>query len=298
MIRSMTGYGRAQQIVDGRDILVEIKAVNHRFFECSVRAPRAYGYLEEKLKSVVQGAVSRGKVEVYVSITTQQGGDAMVELDRALAASYVRELRALARELEQTEGLPVADDLSLSALARLPDLFTVRKLVPEEEVIWNGVSAVARQALDSFVGMRETEGVRLKKDMTDRLAFLADAVTTVERRSPETVAEYRSRLYAKLREVLEDTKIEEARLMAEAAVYADRVCVEEETVRLRSHLDQFAQLLEQGGQTGRKLDFLVQEINREINTIGSKAQDVEIARLVVDMKAEVEKIREQIQNIE
>ncbi len=298
MIRSMTGYGRAQQIIDGRDILVEIKAVNHRFFEFSVRAPRAYGYLEEKLKSFIQGSVSRGKVEVNVTITTLEGSDAKVVINHELAASYVKELRALAASLEQREGLSVVDDLSLSALSRFSDIFTVSKELPEEETIWQSVKTVAQSALDSFVAMRETEGMRLKEDILSRLAFISDAVKKVEARSPQTVAEYRERLYQKMCEILQDKNIDESRLLTEAAIYADRVCVDEETVRLHSHLAQFAQLLDAGGQTGRKLDFLVQEMNREANTIGSKAQDVEIARVVVDIKAEIEKIREQIQNIE
>lgn len=298
VIRSMTGYGRAQQIIDGRDILVEIKAVNHRFFEFSVRAPRAYGYLEEKLKTFVQGGISRGKVEVSVTIFTLEGSDAKIEINHELAASYVKGLRALAGELTARDGLSVTDDLSLSVLAQFGDIFTVRKEMPEEETIWQGVKTVAEQALASFVAMRETEGLRLKEDILSRLAFIGDAVKTVEQRSPQTVAEYRERLFAKMSEVLQDKNIEPARLLTEAAVYADRVAVDEETVRLKSHLEQFAQLLDEGGQTGRKLDFLVQEINRETNTIGSKAQDVDIARVVVDMKAEIEKIREQIQNIE
>ncbi len=298
MIRSMTGYGRAQQIIDGRDILVEIKAVNHRFFEFSVRAPRAYGYLEEKLKSFVQGSAARGKVEVNVTILTLEGSDAKVEINGELAASYVKGLRTLAAELDDRDGLSVHDDISLSMLAQFSDIFMVRKELPEEEIIWQGVKTVCEQALSAFVSMREAEGLRLKQDMLCRLAFLGEAVQKVEERSPQTVAQYRERLFAKMSEVLQDKNIEEARLMTEAAIYADRVCVDEETVRLKSHLAQFLQLLDEGGQTGRKLDFLVQEINRETNTIGSKAQDVELARLVVDMKAEIEKIREQIQNIE
>ncbi len=292
MIRSMTGYGRAQEIIDGRDILVEIKAVNHRFFEYSARTPRAYGYLEEKLKGFIQGSVSRGKVEVSVTILTMEGSDARVELNHTLAGAYITALRALG------EATGVRDDLSLSVLAQFNDIFTVRKEQPEEEIIWNGVRTVAEKALAAFCAMREDEGARLKQDMLARLAAIGESVSLVEQRSPQTVADYRERLVAKMTEVLQDKNIEESRLLTEAAIFADRVCVDEETVRLRSHIVQFTQLLQEGGQTGRKLDFIVQELNREANTIGSKAQDVEIARVVVDIKAELEKIREQIQNIE
>lgn len=298
MIRSMTGYGRAQEIIDGRDISVEIKAVNHRFFEFSVRAPRAYGYLEEKLKTFVQSEVSRGKVEVNVTIITLEGSDAKIEINKELASSYVKGLRALGEELGRREGLSVRDDLSLSVIAQFGDIFTVRKELPEEEVIWQGVRTIAGRALGSFVAMRAAEGLRMKEDILARLSLIGGTVQHVEERSPQTVAEYRERLFTKISEVLQDRGIEESRLLTEVAIYADRVCVDEETVRLKSHLSQFAQLLDKGGQVGRKLDFLVQEINRETNTIGSKAQDIEVARIVVDMKAELEKIREQIQNIE
>ncbi len=292
MIRSMTGYGRAQQLIDGRDIQVEVKAVNHRFFEFSARTPRAYGYLEEKLKSFVQERVSRGKVEASVTILTLEGSDAKVEVNAELASSYVKALRDIGARLD------IKDDLSLSSLIQFTDIFAVRKEQPEEEVIWNSVKTVAEQAVSAFVTMRETEGVKLKEDILSRLLFIERAVKTVEERSPQTVREYRERLTAKMHEVLEDKNIDESRLITEAAIFADRIAVDEETVRLKSHIEQFRSLLGEGGQAGRKLDFLVQELNREANTIGSKAQDVEIARTVVAIKAEIEKIREQIQNIE
>ncbi|SDM73920.1 YicC/YloC family endoribonuclease [Acetanaerobacterium elongatum] len=292
MIRSMTGYGRAQQQIDGRDIQVEIKAVNHRFFEFSARTPRAYGFLEEKMKSFVQERVSRGKVEASVTVITLEGSDAKVEVNAELAASYVKALREIGIKLD------VKDDLSLTSLIQFPDIFAVHKELPEEEVIWNSVKTVAEQAIDAFVKMREIEGVKLKEDILSRLSFIEQAVKTVEERSPQTIKEYRERLYAKMKEVLEDKNIDESRLITEAAIFADRVAVDEETVRLKSHIAQFSSLLGEGGQAGRKLDFLVQELNREANTIGSKAQDVEIAKTVVAIKAEIEKIREQIQNIE
>ena len=294
MIRSMTGYGRGQQLLDGRDITVEIRSVNHRFFEYSARVPRAYGYLEEKMKRYLQGKAARGKVDVSVQVVTLEGGDANVEVNHTLAKGYVEALRTLSGEL----GL--SDDLSLSSISRFSDIFTVRKNVEDEEVIWNSVRQVADEAIGRFVQMRQVEGARLAQDVRDKLDSIEEAVGEIEKRSPETVAEYRARLTQKMTELLEDRNIDEQRILLEAAIYSDKVAVDEETVRLRSHLAQFREMLEGESEdpVGRKLDFLVQEMNREINTIGSKASDVKIARLVVDVKGEIEKIREQIQNIE
>ena len=292
MIRSMTGFGRAQATVDGRDILVEIRSVNHRFFEFSCRVPRAYGYLEEKLKSFLQTKISRGKVDVGVTIITVEGADAQVEVNRPLAKSYADALRVLREELD------LRDDLSVTALARFPDIFTVRKKQEDEDEIWDDVKAVLEEAAGRFVAMREAEGERLRGDCLSRLAAIEAAVGTVEQRSPTVVAEYRERLASRLREVLEDKNIDEQRVLTEAAIFADKTAVAEETVRLRSHIAQFRDIIGLDEPVGRKLDFLVQEFNREANTIGSKAQDLDIARIVVDVKSEIEKIREQIQNIE
>lgn len=292
MIKSMTGYGRCQQTIDGRDILVEIKSVNHRFFEFSARVPRVYGYLESQLKSYLQGKVSRGKVDVGVTILTLEGIDANVEINHALVQSYVNALRSVKDEFALT------DDLSLSAISRFADIFTVRKNVEDEQVIWDSVRTVLDGALANFIRMREVEGERMKADILSRLATIEERVAFVEERSPQTVEEYRNRLYAKMQEVLKDSKIEEQRILTEAAIYSEKIAVDEETVRLRSHIRQFESILQSEEPIGRKLDFLVQELNREANTIGSKAQDIEIARIVVDIKSEIEKIREQIQNIE
>lgn len=292
MLKSMTGYGRSHQIVDGREILVEIKSVNHRYFEFNARVPRAYGYLEEKLKSFVQPNASRGKIEVNVSIYSVEGSDAQIQINRATAAGYVGALRSVRKEL----GLE--DDLSLSALARFADIFSVHKEIEDEEVIWNAVRPVAQQALDSFVAMRAAEGERLKADLLGKLDEIGERVTMIEARSPETVAAYREKLTAKLTEILEGKGFDEARVLTEAAVFAEKIAVDEETVRLTSHIGQFRQLLEADQPVGRKCDFLVQEINREVNTIGSKASDLEIAKIVIDLKSIIEKIREQIQNIE
>ena len=292
MIRSMTGYGRAEVLVNGRNILVEISSVNHRYFEFSCRSPRAYGFLESRLKTYLQGKLSRGKVDVNVSIQTVEGSSASVQVNRELAASYVQALRAL------EEPLGLRDDLSLSVISRFSDIFTVNKETEDEDTIWADVLQVADEATGRFVQMRETEGAKMKEDVESRLDFILQAVEQVEARSPKTVEEYRARLYNKMSEVLGNTQIDEQRILTEAALYAEKIAVSEETVRLRSHVGQFRAILAQGGPVGRKLDFLIQECNRETNTIGSKAQDIEIARIVVDIKSEIEKIREQIQNIE
>ncbi len=292
MIKSMTGYGRALQTVDGYDILVEMKSVNHRYLEFTARVPRAYSYLEEKLKSFLQQKAGRGKVEVSVSIYAVDGTDAQVEVNRTLLKGYVDALRSAGKELGLT------DDLTLSAASRFGDIFNVRKAVEDADEIWGRVLPVAEEALDGFLAMREAEGKQLKADIQSRLEIIGQFVSQVEERSPQTVEEYRARLTKKMQEVLGDSSIDEARILTEAAIYADRIAVDEETVRLRSHLAQIGEMLDSGEAVGRKLDFIVQELNRETNTIGSKAQDLEIARIVVEMKAQIEKIREQVQNIE
>lgn len=292
MIRSMTGYGRSQQTLDGREILVEIKSVNHRYFEFSARVPRAYGYLEEKLKSFLQGKVSRGKIEISVTIYNIEGKDALIEVNSSIAKGYVDALR------RANEILELKDDITLSNLIRLPDIFNVIKNTEDEEVIWNDVKVAAEDALNSFVSMREAEGVKMREDVEQRLDYIEKLVEKVEERSPMVTDAYRERLYNKLSEILNDKKIDEQRILTEAAVFSEKTAVDEETVRLKSHINQFRNLLEINEPVGRKLDFLIQEFNRESNTIGSKAQDVEIIKIVVELKSEIEKIREQIQNIE
>ena len=292
MIKSMTGYGRGQQIIDGREITVEIKSVNHRYFEFSARVPRAYGYLEEKLKSFVQGKVSRGKVDVGVTIFNIEGKDAQIEVNQSIAVGYIDALR------KANEAIGLTDDLALSQLIRLPDIFNVIKTTEDEEVIWNSVKCVAEEALSNFVSMREIEGQKMKDDINSRLTYISGLVAKVEERSPLVTDAYRERLYNKISEILNDKKIDEQRILTEAAIFSEKTAVDEETVRLRSHIQQFTVLLNSTDAVGRKLDFLIQEFNRESNTIGSKAQDVEITRIVVELKSEIEKIREQIQNIE
>jgi len=292
MIKSMTGYGRGQQIIDGREITVEIKSVNHRYFEFAARVPRAYGYLEEKLKSFVQSKVSRGKVDVGVTIFNIEGKDAQIEVNQSIATGYINALR------KANETIGLTDDLALSQLIRLPDIFNVVKTTEDEEVIWNLVKSVVEEALNNFVSMRETEGQKMMDDIKSRLDYISELVEKVEKRSPLVTDAYRERLYNKISEILNDKKIDEQRILTEAAIFSEKTAVDEETVRLKSHIQQFTTLLESKEAVGRKLDFLIQEFNRESNTIGSKAQDVEITRIVVDLKSEIEKIREQIQNIE
>lgn len=291
-MNSMTGYGRSRQVLDGREITVEIRSVNHRYLEYSARIPRMYGYLEEKLKTFLQSSVSRGKVEVTVSIQNLTGGDTVVQINQALAKGYLDAMRS------QAEYLGLKDDLTLSTLTRFNDVFTLQKLEEDQQVVWNSVQQVARQALDQFLEMRRREGERLKLDLLQKLELLNGHVAAVEEQSPKTVAAYRERLLQKMEELLADRCIDQQRILLEAGLYAEKIAVDEETVRLKSHLEQFAQMMEQSGPVGRKLDFLVQEINRETNTIGSKAQDLAVTRRVVEMKSEIEKIREQIQNIE
>lgn len=292
MIRSMTGYGRDQQLLHGRSITVEIRSVNHRYFEFSCRAPRGCAFLEDRLKRALQTAISRGKVEVSLTLQTIENRHISVAVDHALAGQYLTALRALGEEYS----LP--DDLTLSVVARLPDVFTVCRDEEDEEELAADVLSVLQNALARFVAMRETEGERLRADVLSRLAVMEEHLSFVEERSPQTLAEYRARLTARLTELLNGAVPDENRILTEAGIVADRLAVDEETVRLRSHFAQLRKIMESTEPVGRKLDFLVQEMNRETNTIGSKCSDTAIAGHVVEMKSEIEKIREQIQNIE
>lgn len=292
MIRSMTGFGRAQETVEGITATVEIKSVNHRYFDFSCRVPRNYGFLEEKLKSFVQSRVTRGKIECYVQIEAQEAEECIVKVNHSLAKGYIDALNEIGTEYSLT------NDVTVSSVARNHDIFSVHKSEADEELIWKAVSAVASTAIDSFVSMREREGEKLKNDVLSRCDLILENVAFIEERSPQTVVEYNNKLLERMKNVLSDVQVDEQRLLTEAAIYADKIAVAEETVRLRSHIDQMHEFMNSEAAIGRKMDFLVQEFNREANTIGSKAQDVEIARRVIDIKSEVEKIREQVQNIE
>ncbi len=292
MIKSMTGYGRAVGTADGMTVTVEIKSVNHRFYEFSARVSRGYSFLEEKLKSFVQQRVSRGKVECFVQIENEETQDGVVSINESLAAGYY----AAIQQLCETYHLKASDNVEL--LASHPDIFNVKKPPADEDKIWKAVQCVAQEALDSFIRMRQIEGEKLKADVLSRAQAILEDVSFIEARSPQTIVEYNEKLKARLKELLGDVSVDEQRLLTEAAIYADKIAVAEETVRLRSHIDQLYAFFEAAEPVGRKLDFLVQEINREANTIGSKASDIDIAKRVINIKSEVEKIREQIQNIE
>lgn len=292
MIKSMTGYGKSEQTIDSLNVTVEIKSVNHRYFEFSARVPREYGFLEEKLKKYCNSLITRGKVECYVSVEDLEEREMEVNVNETLAAGYVKALK----ELSERFGLK--DDISAVTLSRYPDVITLHKASEDEERIWNAVKTVAETAVSKFIEMRETEGSKLRGDILSRADYIIECVEFIEGRSPETVREYNEKLKLRMKELLGDAAVDEQRLLNEAAIYADKIAVDEEAVRLRSHISQLREFMNSSEAIGRKLDFLVQEINREANTIGSKAQDVDIAKKVIAIKAEVEKIREQVQNIE
>lgn len=292
MIKSMTGYGKSEQTIDSLNVTVEIKSVNHRYFEFSARVPREYGFLEEKLKKYCNSLITRGKVECYVSVEDLEEREMEVNVNETLAAGYIKALK----ELSERFGLK--DDISAVTLSRYPDVITLHKASEDEERIWNAVKTVAETAVSKFIEMRETEGSKLRGDILSRADYIIECVEFIEGRSPETVREYNEKLKQRMKELLGDAAVDEQRLLNEAAIYADKIAVDEETVRLRSHISQLREFMNSSEAIGRKLDFLVQEINREANTIGSKAQDVDIAKKVIAIKAEVEKIREQVQNIE
>ncbi len=292
MVRSMTGYGRGEAQNEQLSVTVELKSVNHRFFEASVRAPRQFAFLEDKLKSYVQSRVARGKIDIMVSCDFGAAMADKIEVNESYAAEYISALKTL------SEKFGITDDISVSNVARNLDVFSVTKQSLDEDVVWELVQTAATTAVDNFIKEREAEGQRMADDVISRTKTILDYVATVEERSPKTVQEYRERIEKKMKELLGDTTVDEQRLITETAIFADRVAVNEETVRLRSHIAHFSEMCEAGGVIGKKLDFTVQEMNRETNTIGSKCQDIEISHIVVEIKSEIEKIREQIQNIE
>ena len=292
MVKSMTGYGRAEDTLNGCTITVELRSVNNRYLDCNVRMPRLYLFAEETIKSRVQNTISRGKVDVFVTLDSTGGEQVQVTVNQPLADGYYAALKELA------ERYGLSKDISVSLLSRFPDVLLAEKAEEDVEQRAQDICSVLDRALADFDQMRTREGARLEADVLSRAARIEELVSLVEERSPQTVAEYRAKLEARMNEVLSNTQLDPARILTEAAIFADKVAVDEETVRLRSHIGQLRHMLEQGGATGRKLDFLIQEFNREANTIGSKCSDIDIARHVVDIKAEIEKIREQVQNIE
>ena len=291
MIKSMTGYGRARENRNGRDITVEVRSVNNRYLDCTVKLPRAYIFAEDAVKARVQKAVSRGKVDVFITMESAGSDDAVVTVNEPLARAYCK-------ALSQLEALGAKGGVSAVELARFPDVVTVTKAEEDLEAIAGDICAVLDQALAAYNDMRAVEGRKLAEDVVSRAGTIEQCVGVVEERSPQTVEEYRQKLFAKMQEVLGSTNIDEGRILQEAAIYADKVAVDEETVRLRSHIAQLRAMVESVKPVGRDMDFLVQEFNRECNTIGSKCKDLRITETVLQMKAEVEKIREQVQNVE
>ena len=292
LIKSMTGYGRAVETVNGREFTVELRSGNNRYLDCTVKLPRMVSFAEDAVKQAVKASVSRGKVDVFISIKSEDGADTRISLNTGVVQGY------LAAMVQMVSQFGAQDDISVSTLSRLPEVFTVEKPEVDEQQLQADLLSVVNKALESYDAMRAREGAALDADLRKRGDTIRELVSQVEAGNAQTVIDYRTRLENKLREVLANTAIDESRILTEAAIFADKVAVDEETVRLRSHLDQMDAMLTAGGAVGRKLDFLLQEMTREANTTGSKCTDVRLARIVVDIKAELEKIREQTQNIE
>lgn len=292
MLKSMTGYGRRETVTDGKKILVEIKSVNHRYSDYNIKVPRHLGYLEDKIRKCAADSVTRGKIDIYVNVDYFETSDKEITLNKELAKSYIDALYVLRDEFK------LKDDITVTSVARNSEIFKSERVEEDEEALWHNVKDVLDGALSDFIAMRAREGERIEKDLCERIDYMRTLAETVDKRSPETVREYSDRLYEKIKEVLDGREIDEGRILTEVAIYADKVAVNEETVRLKSHFDEFDTIIRSGEPAGRRLDFLIQEINREVNTIGSKASDIEIAKTVVTLKGEIEKLREQIQNIE
>ena len=292
MIKSMTGYGSGKAEAGTKTFTVEIKSVNSRYSDFSIKMPRLYTFMEDAIRKTASARINRGKVDIYVNVETNGEDDSVVKVNTALAREYLAGLKALSEELE------VTTNATAETFLRIPDVFTVDKADVDEEIISKAIISALSEALDGFDAMRIAEGEKLVCDLKEHLGFIANATTEVEKRSPEIVTEYRQRIEERMRDILGSATYDETRLLTEVAIFSDKVNVNEETVRLRSHVDQFTKMLDEGGRVGRKIDFLIQEMNREINTIGSKSNDLDIARIVIDVKAEIEKLREQIQNVE
>lgn len=292
MIKSMTGYGSGKAEMGNKTFTVEIKAVNSRYSDFSIKMPRVYTFLEDPIRKAAQEKINRGKVDIYVNVESSGEDDSVVKVNTSLAKEYLSGLRNLASELQ------IASNTTAETFLRVPDIFVLDKAPEDENLIKETVLNALSEALGGFDAMRIAEGEKLESDLKEHLAFILDATAKVEERSPEIVSEYRRRIEERMKDILEGASYDETRLLTEVAIFADKVNVNEETVRLRSHVDQFTKMLNDGGCVGRKIDFLIQEMNREINTIGSKSNDLDVARIVIDVKAEIEKLREQIQNVE
>lgn len=292
MVYSMTGYGKGNLVLHGKDITVEVKSVNHRYFEYSSRMSRFFSFLDDKIKKELQSMISRGKVEVSLMIRAVEESETKIEPDVLLAKSYYDALKTL------SDNLGLENNVDVMSLSRFEGVLTQVKNEEDTELLWNDVKEVLHIAMDEFLSMRKTEGEKLYEDVMSKLDVIENTVNRIEKIAPNRVDSYREKLYSKLQAILQDKQIDDARILTEAAIFADKVAVDEETTRLHSHISQYRKILNSNEPRGRKLDFLTQELNRETNTIGSKSNDLEITNMVVEIKAEIEKIREQIQNIE
>lgn len=292
MIKSMTGYGRCERIIGTKKITAELKSVNHRFSDYNIKVPRQYGFLEDRVRQLISKEVARGKIDVYVNLESCGEADKTVMVNKELAGNYVEILRDLC------ETFSLKDDISVSTIASFTDIFRAEPKRDDEEEIWTAVSEVLADAVSSFISMRAREGERIERDLRERVTYMKSLANEIDKLSPMAVQVYKDKLYQKIKEVIDEREPDDTRILTEVAIFADKVAVNEETVRLASHYDEFFTILDSNEPAGRKLDFLIQEINREVNTIGSKASDLEIAKLVVTLKGEIEKLREQIQNIE
>ncbi|MBO5955860.1 MAG: YicC family protein [Clostridia bacterium] len=291
MLKSMTGFGRAEKTVDQFNVKVNLKSVNHRYLDLAVRVPKYYYFVEDKIRQVASKYISRGKVEVFVSVERTEGNDKSITLDKGVAENYISALRSIA-------DFGLEDDIKISTIAQYHDIFKIETDEADEEYITSIITGVFEEAAEDFVNTRVNEGKNMEADIMSHLDNLETNLKKVEKRYPEIVAEYKSRLEKKISEVLADVNVEETRIITEAAIFAERTDIGEETVRLSSHINEFRKAIKTDLPIGKKLDFMIQEMNRETNTMGSKANDVEISKIIVDMKSEIEKIREQIQNIE
>lgn len=292
MIKSMTGYGTAKGSVDDLNVVIELKSVNNRYLDVSIHAPRGFIFIEEKLKSAVSNHLTRGKVDVFVSVDSSKSDDLQVKINEPLLKSYLEALQVIENDYQ------LVNDVTAGSISRYPDVLSLEKKELDLEAVADGMANLAEQALNDFDGMREREGQKLHDDILNKVHEIERLLSEVEKESPKTIADYKERLYQKMKEVLEDTSIDENRIVQEVAIYSDKIAIDEETVRLHSHISQLKSMLDNGSPIGRKMDFLIQEFNREANTIGSKCQNSDIAHYVVDMKSEIEKMREQVQNIE
>lgn len=288
----MTGYGRCETIDAGKKILVEVKSVNHRYSDYSFKVPKNYGFLEDRIRKKIANSVSRGKIDIYVAIESYADNDAKISLKEEFAKEYIKALYQLRDKFN------LEDDISVCMVARNQEIFNIERKIEDEDEIWTLFEPVLDKAIEDFIAMREREGERICRDLKDRVEYMKTLVEKINERSPQTVEEYKEKLYSKIKEMLEDGAVDETRVLTEVAIFADKIAVDEELVRVKSHFEEFYNIIEADEPAGRKLDFLIQEINREVNTTGSKANDIEIAKLVVSLKGEIEKLREQVQNIE